>query len=311
MARSGELILLGLFAVGAMAMPGGSATAGEPPPGLFGPWLDPQTMLERLFGDQSEDDEKALARIEVSAQEERRIGEAAIQSALAELKRQQVAVVTRGRDVEYLRALVETICPMMTNAKRYRRVTIYLAESPRCDARSFPGGHLVFFRGLLDAAESEAALIGMVGHELAHLDRGHVLSRARRVKLAEQTFAGKTPGTSLGEFFSAGTAAARLWTRPFQPEYELAADRDGARWAYLAGYDPRELGALFLRAGQRDWAGRIPLPGFLESHPPPETRHRAILDLYDALQRERPNDDLWIGKENLRRRTPWKGRQGR
>jgi hypothetical protein len=35
------------------------------------------------------------------------------------------------------------------------------------------------------------------------------------------------------------------WTRPFRPEYELAADRDGARWAYLAGYVYR----LVRRAG--------------------------------------------------------------
>jgi len=308
MAHGRALIAVILFAVGAIGLPAAPGSAAEPLPGLFGQWLDPQAMLDRLFGEQSEDDEKALARIEVSPKDERRIGEAAIQAYLAKLKRQGVRVVTRGRDVEYLRSLAESIRPLMANADRYRRVTIYLADSPRCDARSFPGGHLVFFRGLLEAAQSEAALIGMLGHELAHLDRGHVLARARRVKLAEQAFSGKNPGMSPEQFFAAGTAAARLWTRPFRPEYELAADRDGARWAYLAGYDPRELAELFLRAGQRDPGARLPLPGFLQSHPPPESRHRAILELYDEMQKERPNRGLWIGKQNLRSRTPWKGR---
>jgi hypothetical protein len=32
----------------------------------------------------------------------------------------------------------------------------------------------------------------------------------------------------------------RIWMQPFRPEFEAEADEDGARWAYLAGYDPRE-----------------------------------------------------------------------
>ena len=31
----------------------------------------------------------------------------------------------------------------------------------------------------------------------------------------------------------------------FRPEDEAEADRDGAAWAYRAGYDPREMAALF------------------------------------------------------------------
>ena len=97
----------------------------------------------------------------------------------------------------------------------------------------------------------------------------------------------------------------RLWTRPFQPEAEAQADLDGARWAYRAGYDPRAMAAL-MRAAAEKRPPRIPLPDFLQSHPPTEERSRAILDLFDQLQRDEPKADLYLGKENLRRRSAWK-----
>ena len=114
----------------------------------------------------------------------------AVRANLAEMKRIDVRVVSRGKDVNYLHDLVEAIRPHMRNARRYHSINIYLADSPRCDARSFAVGTLVFYRGLLDQADSEAALVGIVGHELSHLDRGHLLLPLRRIKLAQQTFSG-------------------------------------------------------------------------------------------------------------------------
>ncbi len=42
---------------------------------------------------------------------------------------------------------------MMENRTRYASIQIYLALSDRVDARSFPGGYLVFFQGLLETAD--------------------------------------------------------------------------------------------------------------------------------------------------------------
>ena len=267
------------------------------------PFADPQAMLDRFFGQPTEEEKKELAKIEVSAKEEREAGSTAVRAYLAHLERGGTRVVSRGRDVEYLRELVESLRPQMRQRQRYRTIKVYLAQSPTCDARSLPGGTLVFFRGLLESAENEAALVGIVGHELAHLDRGHHLWRIRRIKLAEQTFSGRMQGFSPEQFFASGAAILRIWTRPFAPELEMEADRDGALWAYRAGYDPREMGKLFLSLDERRKAPRVPMPAFLESHPAPVERHRAIIELYRELQRTEPREDLYVGKENLRRRV--------
>ena len=86
-------------------------------------------------------------------------------------------MIRRGKDVTYLRELVASIQPLLVNRQRYPTIQVLLADSPQIDARSFPGGSLVFCRGLLDSAGSEAALVGIIAHELVHLDRGHVLAR--------------------------------------------------------------------------------------------------------------------------------------
>ena len=247
-------LLAACFAVSLLAS-GRAAEPRRPPVEI--PFADPQKMFDRMFGPETEEDEKALARVEVSIQEERQMGETAVAAFLAGMKQRRIGVVYRGKDVQYLRDLVETIRPLMTNGKRYRSIQVYLVQSSDCEARTFPGGTIMFFRGLLELGGSEAAVVGIVGHELAHLDRGHVLKRARRVKLAQQAFSGGG-GFSPQRFMEAGTQFAQLWARPFRPEDEAVADGDGARWAYQAGYDPREMAKLFLLVGQRQKNQRVP-----------------------------------------------------
>ena len=282
------------------------STGAAPPPVVPPqppPWTDPQAMFDNLFGKEGDVDEKVLAEIEVSAREEQQVGKSAVEAYLADLKRQRLRVVERGKDIEYLRRLAERLHPMMDRRKRYPAIKVYLVLSDRCDARSFPGGHLVFFRGLLETADNEAALIGIVGHELSHLDRGHHTRRIKQMKLAERTFSGRQGAISMDKSFAVGGVMMRAWLRPFRSDYEKEADMDGARWSYRAGYDCREMAKLFLKLHERSGNLKLPVPEFFRSHPAVPDRHRAIMEEYQRLQAEKPKDALHIGKENLRRRT--------
>ncbi len=264
---------------------------------------DPTAMLDRFFGMDSQQEEKALAAIRISPKEEEELGRAATRAFLDYLKEQKIRVVARGKEIDYLRRLVETIRPSMTEADRYRRITVYLAESRYCEARSLPGGTLVFFRGLLESAETEAALVGVIGHELSHLDHHHTLIHLRRMKLMQQSFSAGAEGFSPNRLFAATGIMVRLWSRPFRPEDERTADLDGARWAYQAGYDPREMVRVIAKIGEREKKQRIATPPMFRSHPPSEERRKAVLDLYVELQKAKPKDHLYIGRENLRRRV--------
>jgi len=280
----------------------GAVRAGaQPKPKLPAfPFSDPADFLNRLFGAESDEDRKALEQVQVSPDEERELGQAALDGFLARMKRQKIAAVSRGKDVQYLRDLVETIRPRMTHADRYRTISIYVMQSSVVEAGSAPGGALVFFRGLLESAGSEAAVVSVVGHELAHLDRGHQLLRAKRMKLARQALQQSAGPSPLGQFMDLAMQMTRLWA--FRPEDETAADRDAARWAFEAGYDPRAVLAVFDAIRRQRKNPPIPLPAFLQSHPPPENRGKEVMSLYEELTRESAGAKLYVGKENLRRR---------
>jgi beta-barrel assembly-enhancing protease len=296
----GSAFFLGIVAILAAHPALLSAQSPRRGPEQFMP--DPSSILEKFFGGSREEDEKALEKIDVSPKEEEELGRAAVQSFLDYLRQQNIPVASRGKDVDYLKRLVETVRPHMKHAERFRNITLYVAESPRPDARSLPGGTLIFFRGLLDNAESEAALVGVIGHELSHLDQDHLLVNLRRMKLAKQTFSNQR-GFSPENFFSAGAAMMRLWSRPFRPEDERTADLDGTRWAYEAGYDPREMVRVIAKIGAREKNQPVGfLPSYFRTHPPAEERTKAVQGLYDELQKNSPSEHLYIGKENLRRR---------
>lgn len=286
------LIVLMLVAAGGTVSP----AVAQPFPFPFG---DPARMLDQMFGEENEAEREVLESIEVSIAEERELGQQILRAGLASLKQAGIPVVRKGRDVEYLKSLVDTLRPFLRHPDRYPRIEVLVARSPRVDARSCPGGTLIFFEGLLDQAGSEAALVGIVGHELSHLDHGHQLLPIRRIKLMQQT--AKEPQT-LTNLMHSGPALTRLWARPFRPQDEQVADEDGAAWAYAAGYDPRELARLFEPRPDKP-VGPVPWELFLKTHPTNSDRHAAILRQTQRMEADQPpSEPLFVGRENLKNR---------
>ncbi len=261
--------------------------------------MNPQQFFDRMFGADLPEDLQQLKDIEVSAKDEQRFGRAAAQAYLDDLRKRNVRVTSVGKDAEYLKRLVDRVRPQMRNHQRYRVIDVQVALSDDTDARCFPGGTIVFHQGLLDFALSEAALVGVIGHELSHLDNGHQLINIKRMKLAQQTMNNPSSVTP-DRFFQVGSSWLRAFTRPFQPEDETQADHDGITWAYRLGYDGRAMADLFLRLHERDKdkPGMV-MPAFLRSHPFHIDRYRALQARHQELSQAEPNDNLYIGRQNL------------
>ncbi|MFO1045487.1 MAG: M48 family metallopeptidase [Planctomycetaceae bacterium] len=266
------------------------------------PFTDPTRMFEHAFGEDSAADRQALEKIAVTVEEERQIGKQILQSGLASLKDSGVSVDSLGKDVEYLSSLVETLKPFMKNKNRYPTIQVMVARSPKIDARSCPGGTLIFFEGLLDAAGSEAALIGIVGHELSHLDRGHQLLPIKRIKLMEKSFSSQQ---NLNQFLQSGPGLMKLWAKPYRPEDERDADDDGVTWSLATGYDPREMAKLFpKKVGKNSVTEAMPWATFFQSHPDNGERVKSIHARYAKWSKMNPKaEPLFIGQENLAQRV--------
>jgi predicted Zn-dependent protease len=243
---------------------------------------------------------RALAEIQPTPEEERRIGRRMRDEYLRRADAEGYKVVTDGARLRYLRDLVEANAPRMAHRRRYPDLDLALIDAPVADGQSFPGGFLVFTTALLDEPD-EATVAGVVAHELAHLDLGHLYSMAQRAKLAEGGFA---PDPSMmadpGRMMTRGMAIGGLMMMPFRPEQELEADCAATTWLYLGGYDPRALAGFFerLHARNRDQPDN-PFFRFNRSHPYSLDRRAEVLDRLAQLRRWKDRADLGLFAENL------------
>lgn len=254
-------------------------------------------FLPGMFSDLNQQQMAELERIKVSPREEAQFGNQVLKNYEASLRGQNLSLTRQGEDVSYLTVLVDRIRALMSNARRYPKIDVALVETNSIDAYSVPGGHLIFTAGLMENLQSEAELVGVIGHELSHLDRGHQLLPLKQAK-------------SVGQIndFRSGMLWIGTMAKPFRPEFEAQADNDAVKWMLSAGYDPRQLARLLSRWDVRQdqqapWMKM--LPSFARSHPDSGRRAQIVLRDFDRLGVD-PRG-LIVGEENLAKRLPSPG----
>lgn len=54
---------------------------------------------------------------------------------------------------------------------------VHIIQKDEVNAFALPDGHLVVYSGLIGASKNEQALIGVLGHEIAHIENNHVMKK--------------------------------------------------------------------------------------------------------------------------------------
>ena len=286
------------------------SAAGQQPANPLGQF-DPDKFFQQLFGAAGGDlqNEARLAKVQVTWQEEQQLGQQSYEQLKQQLAATNESLVERGRDVEYVQKLAALIQPQMQQAQRYRQLKIAVASLKMPEACCFPGGRVLVTRGMLEACGSEAALVGVLGHELSHLDRGHLLVRMKQWKLAQRQFTQPAAGFTPDKLLSSLGTMTQLFRRPFGPGEELDADTDGITWTYRAGYDPRALTDVYAAFQNAGFDQPEFLPAFLRTHPPSAERRANLTATFEQLQAAAPQARLYLGRENLARRLTRKQRE--
>ena len=122
-------------------------------------------------------------------------------------------------------------------------ITVSVLDHSMVNAFALPGGQVVFFRGMLDAAESPDEIAAVLAHEI-----GHVAARdPTRIALRSAGSLGVL-GLLFGDF-AGGAVVLFLVEQLIQADYtreaEAAADAYGIELLQAANVDPGALGDLF------------------------------------------------------------------
>jgi predicted Zn-dependent protease len=152
--------------------------------------------------------------------------------------------------------------------------TYKMVDDRTINAFALPGGPVYIHRGVIEAAENEAQLAGVMAHETAHVALRHGTNQASKAYLAQFPLAIlggviRNPGGAMLAQLGAGFAAQSLFLK-YSRNAETQADVLGAQILYDSGYDPRTLVQFFETIQSRNRGGSS--SEFFSNHPNPENR---------------------------------------
>ena len=127
-------------------------------------------------------------------------------------------------------------------------LTILVLDHPMVNAFAAPGGHIVFFRGMIEAARTPDELVGVLAHEIGHLEARD----PTRLALRSAGTVGVL-GLVLGDFAGGGLVLVlveQLIDASYSQEAESRADAYAFSALAAQDVDPAALGDLFERLGE-------------------------------------------------------------
>ncbi len=159
-------------------------------------------------------------------------------------------------------------------------VKVTVLFSPEINAFALPGGFLYVNSGLIEKADSESELAGVMAHELGHVAARHGAKLMKRSTLAGIMYQAAQIAVMVGTGGVGSIGAYYLFQAGFlglgmvlnldllgvSREFEAEADQLGAQYAWKAGYDPRGFITFFDKMASEQ--GYIKSASFFRTHPP-------------------------------------------
>jgi Zn-dependent protease with chaperone function len=197
----------------------------------------------------------------------------------------QVPLLNDSRVDNYLNNLGRTLA---SHAPGERYPYQYKCVNDRAiNAFALPGGFVYINRGVIEAADNEAQLAGVMAHETAHVALRHGTNQATKAYIAQVPLA--ILGGALGNKNSVAAVMAQIGagfaTNSLLLKYsrsaESQADEMGTQILYDSGYDPHAMGQFFEKIQAEEGSGRQ--VEFFSNHPNPDNRIERVDQEVDQL----------------------------
>jgi hypothetical protein len=193
---------------------------------------------------------------------------------------QQLPILQSGAATQMIENVTSRLVAAIPNsAFSYRPRVVNVSD---VNAFALPGGYLYVNRGLIEAADSEGQLAGVIAHEIGHIALRHGTNQASKAYIAQaglSILGGIIGGnrSNTDEIVNAlgGFGLNALFLK-YSRDDESEADAFGAKIMADAGYDPLEMADFFEKLRQAEARDPSELEQFFSDHPAPADRAEHI-----------------------------------
>jgi beta-barrel assembly-enhancing protease len=173
------------------------------------------------------------------------------------------------------------------------KYTFQVVEDDNINAFATMGGFVYVNTGLIKAADNEAQLASVIGHEIGHITGRHSIQHIKQAAIAQG--ASSLLGVDRDQLVQIGVQVALTLPNSRQDEYD--ADRRGMDTIVKSGYAPSAM-PEFMKKLMR---GSSP-PEFLSSHPAVSERVTNLYRMIPAAYKNRTEGlNVNTYQQNLRR----------
>ena len=174
-----------------------------------------------------------------------------------------------------------------------------ILDSPVVNAFAVPGGYIYFTRGILAQFNSEAELMGVLGHEMGHITARHTVSQQSKQQLGQLLLiGGMIASEKFRDFAGYAMQGMQLLFLKYSRDNERQSDRIGVQYASKMHYDAQEMAEFFnVLHDMHSGSGQSPVPTFLSTHPDPEDRYNTVTRLSQQWKDSLGYSDWIVEKE--------------
>ncbi|MBI4059934.1 MAG: M48 family metalloprotease [Elusimicrobia bacterium] len=174
----------------------------------------------------------------------------------------------------YAQKVLQAVALASDRPATFKGYHVQILNSGEVNAFAAPGGFIFVTRGLLQLVKSEDELAGVLAHEVAHVAKKHGLKTISTSRLtsaftilgseAARNYTPQQVAQLAGAFEGAvDDIVNQLVVNGYSRDKEFEADREGARYARGANYDPGALKSVLARMEKAGGSGG----GMFKTHP--------------------------------------------
>ena len=210
---------------------------------------------------------------------------ASIEQTLGEQFIKQVALTetldSTSATVKELRKKAELISAQTGTDQKFN---IYISNSEQVNAYALPGGYVVFNKGLLKKSKNWEEVLGVMGHEMAHVTQKHH-ARGMISKVGWVTVLSFFLGDGGAFTDLLFTTAANLEGLSYSRDFETESDEKALEYLTKAKIRPSGL-VSFFETLQKESGIASQIPELLSTHPASDNRAKNLQNKIDKMPKQ-------------------------